>query len=85
KAYTSALLQVATHQLARGAERPSVTMPDGFDEGRMLAEGGGYPIFDGNDVIGAIGVAGGGSPQLDLQCCQAGLAEGRRQAIGSGA
>jgi len=78
KAYTSALLQVATHQLARGAERPSVMIPEDFEESRMLAEGGGYPIFDGNDVVGAIGVASSGSPQLDLQCCQAGLAAAHR-------
>jgi uncharacterized protein GlcG (DUF336 family)/NAD-dependent dihydropyrimidine dehydrogenase PreA subunit len=74
KAYTSARLQVATHQLARGAEKPSVVMPEGFIEVRMLPEGGGYPILEGNQVIGAIGVDGAGSGQLDLQCCQAGLA-----------
>jgi ferredoxin len=74
KAYTSARLEVATHQLARGAERPSVSMPDDFDKERMLAEAGGYPILDGGDVVGAIGVAGSASPQQDLQCCQAGLA-----------
>jgi len=74
KAYTAAILQVATHQLARGAERPSVTVPDNFDEGRMLAEGGGFPIMDGGELVGAVGVAGSGSPQQDLQCCQAGLA-----------
>ena len=74
KAYTAALLEVATHQLARGAERPSVTMPPGFDESRMLAEGGGCPLMEESQVIGAIGVAGSGSPQIDLQCCQAGLA-----------
>lgn len=75
KAYTAALLQVATHQLARGAERPSVSPPEGFDQSRMSAEGGGFPVFVGNEVIGAVGVSGTGSPQLDLQCCQAGLAK----------
>lgn len=77
KAYTAALLQVATHQLARGAERPSVMIPDGFEEARMLVEGGGYPIFAASEVTGAIGVSGTGNPQLDLQCCQAGLARAR--------
>ena len=38
KAYSSALLQVATHQLARGAERPAIVMPDGFDQARMVVE-----------------------------------------------
>jgi ferredoxin len=74
KAYTAARLEVATHQLARGAERPAVTMPAGFDEARMVAEGGGYPLVDGNDLIGAIGVSGSGNGQIDLLCCQAGVA-----------
>jgi len=74
KAYTAGQLQVATHQLARGAERPSVTVPEGFDQDRMLPEGGGVPIIDGNEIIGAVGVAGSASPQQDLQCAQAGLA-----------
>jgi ferredoxin len=74
KAYTAARLEVATHQLARGAERPAVKMPAGFDEARMVAEGGGYPLVNGNDLIGAIGVSGSGNPQVDLLCCQAGLA-----------
>lgn len=74
KAYTAINLQVATHQLTRGPERPAFTMPEGFDETRMVTEPGGYPLVDGSDVIGAIGVAGSGGPQQDFLCCQAGLA-----------
>ena len=73
KAYTAALLQVATHQLGRGAQTPAFTKPEGFDDGRMTTGGGGYPIVDGATVVGAIGVAGAPNPQEDLECCQAGM------------
>jgi uncharacterized protein GlcG (DUF336 family)/NAD-dependent dihydropyrimidine dehydrogenase PreA subunit len=73
KAYTAANLQVATHQLGRSTS-PNVDEPPGFDASRRLEVGGGYPIVERETVIGAIGVAGTPSTQLDLQCCQAGLA-----------
>jgi uncharacterized protein GlcG (DUF336 family) len=34
--------------------------------------GGGLPIFEGEDVIGAIGVSGG-SEEEDILCAQAGV------------
>jgi uncharacterized protein GlcG (DUF336 family)/NAD-dependent dihydropyrimidine dehydrogenase PreA subunit len=74
KAYTAARLQVATHQLGRGANSPAFEPPAGFERDRLVEAGGGYPVVDGDSVIGAIGVAGSPSPQTDLQCCQAGLA-----------
>ena len=74
KAYTAAQLQIATHQLGRGAATPAFEEPPGFQRERLVEAGGGYPIVDGDAVIGAIGVAGSPSPQSDLQCCQAGLA-----------
>lgn len=74
KAYTAANLQVATHQLGRGAQTPATAAPEGFDQARMAAQPGGYPITEGVLVIGAVGVAGSPTPQQDLQCCQAGLA-----------
>ena len=73
KAYTAANLQVATHQLGRGTS-PTIDFPDGFDAGRLTELGGGYPVVQGESTIGAIGVAGTPSTQIDLQCCQAGLA-----------
>jgi uncharacterized protein GlcG (DUF336 family) len=73
KAYTAANLQVATHQLGRSTS-PNVEEPPGFDASRRLEVGGGYPIVERETVIGAIGVAGTPSTQLDLQCCQAGIA-----------
>ncbi len=73
KAYTAANLEVATHQLGRGTS-PKIDHPANFDAGRLTEIGGGYPIVEGESTIGAIGVAGTPSTQLDLQCCQAGLA-----------
>jgi uncharacterized protein GlcG (DUF336 family)/NAD-dependent dihydropyrimidine dehydrogenase PreA subunit len=74
KAYSSARLQIATHQLGRGAATPAFEMPPGFESDRLVEIGGGYPVVDGDAVVGAIGVAGSPSPQADLLCCQAGLA-----------
>jgi len=74
KAYTAANLQVATHQLGRGAQTPATAKPEAFGQSRVVQQGGGYPITEGALVIGAVGVAGSPSPQQDLQCCQAGLA-----------
>ena len=79
KAYSAAKLQVATHQLGRGAATPSFQEPPGFQHERLVEVGGGYPAFQGDAVVGAVGVAGSPSPQIDLLCCQAGLA-----AIGMG-
>jgi uncharacterized protein GlcG (DUF336 family)/NAD-dependent dihydropyrimidine dehydrogenase PreA subunit len=73
KAYTAANLQVATHQLGRSTS-PTIDYPPGFDAGRLTEVGGGYPVVEGDSTIGAIGVAGTPSTQIDLQCCQAGLA-----------
>lgn len=72
KAYTAVNLQVATHQLGRSTS-PNVEEPRGFDAARRTEIGGGYPIVDREWVIGAIGVAGTPSTQIDLQACQAGI------------
>jgi ferredoxin len=74
KAYTAAKLQVATHQLGRGAATPAFQPPPDFQRDRLVESGGGYPIVSVDTVIGAVGVAGSPTPQTDLQCCQAGLA-----------
>jgi uncharacterized protein GlcG (DUF336 family)/NAD-dependent dihydropyrimidine dehydrogenase PreA subunit len=70
KAYTAALLQVATHQVRGGSAANS---PAGFDTSRLVTQAGGYPALEGATIIGAIGVAGTPDPQTDLQCCMAGL------------
>jgi glc operon protein GlcG len=70
KAFTAAMLQVATHQVRGGA---AANAPAGFDQSRLVTQAGGYPALDGATIIGAIGVAGALDAQLDLQCCLAGL------------
>jgi uncharacterized protein GlcG (DUF336 family)/NAD-dependent dihydropyrimidine dehydrogenase PreA subunit len=74
KAYSAAVLQVATHQLGRGPASSAFETPPEFQRDRLIEVAGGYPVFSGDSVIGAVGVAGSPSPQTDLQCCQAGLA-----------
>jgi uncharacterized protein GlcG (DUF336 family) len=49
-------------------------LPEGFDTARLLRVGGGYPLARGTEVQGAVGVAGGTTPQQDVLCCQAALA-----------
>ena len=73
KAYSAASFRTPTHLLAEGAKddiarASSLTNIPGF----TLAAGG-YPIKDGDAVIGGIGV-GGGSPEQDMQVAEAALA-----------
>jgi uncharacterized protein GlcG (DUF336 family) len=72
KAYTAAVLQLATHQLGRGSG-PAFQAPDGFAAERLVRVPGGYPLMSGGAVVGAIGVHGAPDPQADLQCCLAAL------------
>jgi len=72
KAYTAASMRAATSQILEtvrtnpGAAR----LPDieGF-----LVVGGGLPIRAGDEVVGAIGVAGAPGGHLDDQCAESGL------------
>ena len=73
KAYSAASFRTPTHLLAEGAKddfarASSLTNIPGF----TLAAGG-YPIKDGDAVVGGIGV-GGGSPEQDMQVAEAALA-----------
>ncbi len=81
KAYTAANLQTATHQFGRGADAPTAAVPEHFDETRRVDVGGGYCIFEGEDGIGGVGVAGCPAAQQDVACAQAGL-EALRAAAG---
>jgi uncharacterized protein GlcG (DUF336 family)/NAD-dependent dihydropyrimidine dehydrogenase PreA subunit len=69
KAYTALMYGVATHELKPGA-RPLWREPDEVDAERVLLAPGGYPIVEGVETLGAVGVAGA-SPQQDQLCCQA--------------
>ena len=76
KAYTAANLEVATHQLGGAAStRALKAAPEAFQHERLVEQAGGYPAMNGDQVIGAIGVAGTPGVQTDLQCCLAALAE----------
>ncbi len=64
KAYTSMSTKSATLLLGRNAK----SNPDTENlatVGGLLLLGGGVPIFDGDKIIGAIGIAGGGGPVDD--------------------
>jgi len=54
--------EFAERVLASPATAALANMPE------LLLLGGGMPIRAGNQVIGAVGVAGSGSPELDLEC-----------------
>jgi uncharacterized protein GlcG (DUF336 family) len=69
KAYTALMYGVATHELKAGA-RPLWRRPDEIDAGRVLIASGAYPIIEGVETLGAVGVAGA-TPQQDQLCCQA--------------
>lgn len=73
KAYTAAALDMPTHELA------DPTQPGGSlyglqntDQGRMVVFGGGYPLIQDGEVVGAIGVSGGAVDQ-DMDVAEAGV------------
>lgn len=59
KAYTSAVLKMPTHELAQLTKEGGefYGLQDMLDE-EIVTLGGGYPIYDGNKLIGSIGVSG---------------------------
>lgn len=73
KAYTSAALDMPTHELAEASEPGnSLYGLDTRDEGRMVVFGGGYPLLKDDEVVGAIGVSGGEVSQ-DRDVAEAGV------------
>ncbi|WP_338738846.1 heme-binding protein [Haloplanus salilacus] len=75
KAYTSAALDMPTHELAEPSEPGnSLYGLQSTDEGRMVIFGGGYPLLnDDGNVVGAFGVSGGAVEQ-DMEVAEAGVA-----------
>jgi uncharacterized protein GlcG (DUF336 family)/NAD-dependent dihydropyrimidine dehydrogenase PreA subunit len=81
RAYCSARLQVPTHELPRdlpsnigpGGRVGTVSIPKDFDLTRLVSGLGGFPIAEEISVLGAIGVAGADSGDLDMQCCHTGI------------
>jgi ferredoxin len=72
KAYTALSYGVATHEL-RPQSKPLWLSASEIDSARVLKVGGGYPVVEHAATIGAVGVAGGGSTDRDILCCQAAL------------
>lgn len=73
KAYTSAALDMPTHELAEASEPGnSLYGLDTRDEGRIVVFGGGYPLMRDEEVVGAIGVSGGAVSQ-DRDVAEAGV------------
>lgn len=73
KAFTAATIQLPTHQL--GAT-PNAKWFKSFvlaTQGRIINHGGGMPILQGVNIVGAVGVHGG-TPEQDQQCCRAAAA-----------
>ena len=73
KAYSAVIFRRPTHEMAEGlANNPAfrevvMRMP------RLILLGGGFPIMDGEAVVGGVGVSGG-RPAQDMEVAQAGLA-----------
>ena len=64
KAYTALSTKTSTLELSRKAQRNPDTV-NLAELPELLLLSGGYPIWKGGIVIGAVGVAGGGSPEND--------------------
>lgn len=72
KAYTAAVFGVSTDDLCNAlSANPTLKDGIGAQEGIILF-GGGYPLIENGEVIGAIGVSGG-SEDEDRQCAMAGI------------
>ena len=64
KAYTSAALDMPTHELAEPSEPGnSLYGLQTTDDNRIVIFGGGYPLERDGEVVGAIGVSGGAVAQ----------------------
>ena len=73
KAFAAAGTRKGTHELAVASQpgAPAYGL-DSAVGGRMVVIGGGVPVFDGHQLIGAIGVSGG-SPDQDRLIAEAAI------------
>jgi uncharacterized protein GlcG (DUF336 family) len=74
KAYTSASLRNATAAVAEAVEKNPAQRNLGQIPGFLLL-GGGLPVRVGDEVVGAVGVGGAPTGQLDEECARAGIAK----------
>jgi uncharacterized protein GlcG (DUF336 family) len=72
KAYTAASFQQSTDELKGAAGQAWFQSLIVSSNGRVMAGGGGIPIVDGGNVVGAMAVAGGTDDQ-DHRCCETAL------------
>ncbi len=72
KAYTSAGFGLPTLQWKEVLEGNKQLQAGIVARPRVVTFGGGLPIFEGKELIGAIGVSGG-SEEQDSECAQAGI------------
>ena len=73
KAYTAASFRTPTHMLAEGAMENGPFAASLANIPNFTLVGGGYPINDGDVVVGGIGVSGG-SVEEDMEVAEAALA-----------
>ncbi len=73
KAYSAASFRTPTHRLAEGVKDNAPRAASLANVPRFTLLAGGYPILDGDTVVGGIGV-GGGSPEQDMEVAEAALA-----------
>jgi uncharacterized protein GlcG (DUF336 family) len=71
KAYSAVAVKVPTHVLAEVAQpgQPLFGIHN-TDKGRIVIFGGGFPLSQGNEIIGGVGVSGGSVDQ-DMLCAEA--------------
>ncbi|ERG99699.1 MAG: uncharacterized protein, possibly involved in utilization of glycolate and propanediol [Haloquadratum sp. J07HQX50] len=73
KAYTSAALEMPTHELAEASEPGnSLYGLQTTDDGQIVIFGGGYPLERDGQIVGTIGVSGGAVTQ-DREVAEAGV------------
>ena len=73
KAYTAAVFGLSTDELSKALLTNPVLHSGIASRPGVVLFGGGLPICDGGETIGAIGVSGG-SEDDDRECAKAGLA-----------
>ncbi len=73
KAYTSASFQVPTTELQAQSGQSWFQSMIVSTQGKIMAVGGGLPVLDSPNIVGAVGVSGGTAEQ-DQECARAALA-----------
>lgn len=71
KAYTAAAFRTATSDLAERVSQDPARLASFTNAPGVVLLGGGVPLKSGDAVVGGIG-CGGGSPEQDTECAQAG-------------